>query len=70
LNLKSAIVSPLYSPMNEGTLPDKLPRTVLEEPARFRYTSVVRDENEDGMVPDKQLPNSDKYVRLDNRPRL
>ena len=70
MNLKSAAVSPLYSPRNEGTLPDKLPRTVLEKPARFRYTSDVRDEKEDGMVPDKQFPNSDKYARLDNSPRL
>jgi len=36
LNRISAVVSPLYNPMNEGTLPDKLPRTVLEEPARLR----------------------------------
>jgi len=42
--------------MNEGIFPDKLPRMALEKPARFRYTSDVRDENEDGMVPDKQFP--------------
>ena len=53
LNLKSSVVSKLYNPMNDGILPCKPLRTVTENPARFKVTSAVNDENDDGIELDK-----------------
>ena len=56
LYLKSSVVSKLYNPMNDGILPCKLLRALPETPARFKVTSAVNDENDDGIEPDKQFP--------------
>jgi len=42
--------------MNDGILPCKLLRALPETPARFKVTSAVNDENDDGIEPDKQFP--------------